>query len=343
MLRRFVRFLSNNALAAGLISTVLGGWLGAKLLTLTLADVGGVLGAVVAWLGSPETVPRVNLIGLALLAFLLGVVMITAIYFRRHYGAATADKQPRELPDLEQLTEWQKSALVVLVNRWPERQSLDDLQLAFKDSSGNTGPHRWTPHKGEIARDMWALDEMGVVQVDGESGGQLYYRLTEPGLNRLLEERERALSMVDKALPAEASPVVEPQAAEAKPVAPVQALVTAPAAPAPPTDPTVPDDFKPTKRQAAAAAVLQRAFPDRLALQDIYSAMLRDDYTLHQSGATRAEVASDLEVLAAAHVVRIESLTDNFAYYHLTKPGRAWLNERSARQRRPARSRPGDY
>lgn len=62
--------------------------------------------------------------------------------------------------------------------------------------------------------------------------------------------------------------------------------------------------------------------------------MIEDDYTLRRSGVTPAEVASALEGLAAANVVRIEALSENYAYYHLTQPGREWLNAIVARRRK---------
>lgn len=221
-------------------------------------------------------------------------------------------------------------AIVALMNKWPKVLNLDEMHAAVTEGMRTKAPTLGVI-KSEVAKDMEDLERLGLVRIDQTTDTMWTYALTTAARDAILDTRESAAKRLrerTKVTPTEA-PKVDPKPA---------------AAPAPLPEPQVPDNFNPTKLQAAAAAVLQRAFPDRLDLQDICSAMMRDNYALLQSGITKAEVASELEVLAGAHIVRIEWLSDNYAYYHLTKPGRAWLNERSARQRgRSTASRPSDY
>jgi hypothetical protein len=193
-----------------------------------------------------------------------------------------------------------------------------------------------------IAIVLWFTEKLGEWSAT-HPGPHVLHTITSVGLPLLLGLMV-ALAVLQRprgqpAAQPEGQPKVDPKVEEAAGIGSVDPQ------PAPtPAEAQVPSDFQPTKRQMAAAAILQRTFPTRCDLQDVYSAMMQNDYTLLRSGVTKAEIADDLEALAAAHIVRIESLTHNFAYYHLTKPGRTWLNERSARQRgRPAPERPGDY
>jgi DNA-binding PadR family transcriptional regulator len=78
-----------------------------------------------------------------------------------------------------------------LVNNWPETRDLIGIFSAIKkENAGRT----WPVHKGEVARDMEALERLGWVRIEPVGAEHVaYYQLTTAGRDRLLADRERAL------------------------------------------------------------------------------------------------------------------------------------------------------
>jgi hypothetical protein len=195
MLARFLKFISHNQLAATIVGTIIGGWILAQLLAMKAPDVGGVLGAVGAWLRGPAGSTRVDEITAVLLAILLGFVAGGVLFMRQHpelfrrkeqAPPAAAPAPPRVIPDDFTPTERQGWETGVLMHYWPSRVDLEQLFRFVQQAFTREGNDPHLLLKAHVARDMEQLEAIGMVRIDA-LGQVRYYHLTTAGRDWLLE------------------------------------------------------------------------------------------------------------------------------------------------------------
>jgi hypothetical protein len=98
--------------------------------------------------------------------------------------------------------------------------------------------------------------------------------------------------------------------------------VSAPVVPLP--APAVPANFKPTKLQFAIIFALMHRWQKQSDLK-VIAEMIEDANPEVLPMLPEAHISSDLDALEAANVVRIDRLSESWAYYYLTPLGRDWM------------------
>jgi hypothetical protein len=207
MLARFLKFVSNNPLAATIVGTIIGGWILTQLLAVKAPDVGGVFGAVGRWLRAPAGSTRVDEITLALVSILLGFISCAALFLREAQkrqqrerqtsaAAAPAPTPPRARPD-----DWAPTVDAVVPA--PDVARLDSTEAYFSGVRALRGRFaeideylrrctgktvRW---RGTVRSVKGFADNSVVVYLRGESG-----QLTLMSVDFPATFRERVLALL---------------------------------------------------------------------------------------------------------------------------------------------------